>query len=66
MIKYTAETIFSDPNYRFKNFTDTSKDVIRDAFDKWSDGTGVEFIEIDENYWELSGIFVYLYKISPA
>ena len=25
---YTAETIFSDPNYRFKNFTDTSKDVI--------------------------------------
>ena len=53
---YTAESIFSDPNYQFKNFTDTSKDIIRDAFDKWTNGTGVEFVEIDEttgNYGDI-------------
>ena len=45
---YSAESIFSDPDYRFKNFTETSKTIVRDALDKWSEGTGIQFIELDE------------------
>ena len=41
-------SIFDDPLYSFRTFTDPNKTSIRESLDTWSDVTGINFVEIAE------------------
>ena len=43
------ESIFYNPDYSFRTFTDSQKALIRESLDSWSDVTGINFIEIVES-----------------
>ena len=42
------ETIFNNPDYQFRTFSEDSKNIVREALNDWSNATGINFVEIDE------------------
>ena len=48
--------LLQNPLYEFKSYSESEKSFVRESFSKWSDATGIEFIEINETFTDYGDI----------